>query len=300
MSDEMNELPLISCVVPTFNRAAKLVGAIESIISQTYCNIEILVVDDQSGDDTKEKVAALAEKDYRINYLYNPVKGANNARNFGIQNAKGEYIAFLDDDDRWVNTKLEKQLEVMQHLDSKYGVVYCTYARKAKDGKIKKRHPGKFSVPKNGDILEHMLKRNSIGTPTLFVKSEVFAKCGMFNPKYKSFQDWELLTRIACNYYFYYLNEVLVDVYESNDSITRDKSGRVITKYMHLKQFIQLYKNKPRLLSTRYSSLGFTLVKLRRLLFAKKFLIRSLKYNKLNFEALILLLYISCKNLNKK
>lgn len=288
----MTDKPLISCVIPTHNRAAKLVHAVESILAQTYTNIEILVVDDQSVDQTRETVEMMTQKDERIKYLYNPVKGANNARNFGIQNARGEYIAFLDDDDLWLKNKLKKQLEIMQLLDEKYGVVYCTYARRDKSGKLLRQHPGRFSSPQNGDILNHMLKRNSIGTPTLFIKAEVFKKCGMFNPKYKSFQDWELLTRIAREYYFYHLNEILVNVYQSKDSITRDKKGRVITRYMHLKQFMDLYQSRPRLLAYRYSSLGFTLYKLKRYGFARKFLLRSLKYNPLNFQSLILLLLL--------
>lgn len=289
-------MPLISCVVPTHNRVVKLIRAIESILAQTYTNFEILIVNDQSVDNTEETVKLMAEHDPRIKYLYNLKKGANNARNFGIQNSKGQYIAFLDDDDIWLSTKLEKQLKIMQSLDSKYGVVYCTYARIDSEGKIIKRHPGRFSAPKNGDILNHLLKRNSIGTPTLLVKKEVFEKCGMFDPKYRSFQDWEFLTRVACDYYFFYVKEILVNVYESNDSITRDKKGRVNTRYMHLMQFMYLYETRPRLLSIRYSSLGFTLLKLKRPVIAKKFLRRSLKYNPLNLEALFLLLYVSLKN----
>ncbi len=291
----MTDKPLISCVVPTHNRAAKLIKAIESVLAQTYQNFEILVVDDQSADKTKEVVELMTERDPRIIYLYNPNKGANNARNFGIQHAKGQYIAMLDDDDLWMKTKLRKQLDVMRLLDSKYGVVYCTFARKKASGKIRRRHPSRFSFIKNGDILNRLLKRNFITTSTLFIKAEVFEKCGMFNPRYKSFQDWELLTRIARDYHFYYLDEILVNVYESNDSITLDKKGRVITKYMHLKQFMDLYKNKPRLLSGRYSSLGFTLYKLKRYGFARKFLLRSLKLNFFNFQALILLLSLSFK-----
>lgn len=288
----MTEKPLISCVLPTCNRAAKLTNAVESVLSQTYSNLEILIVDDQSVDNTREIVAALKEKDSRISYLFNPVKGANNARNFGIENARGQYIAFLDDDDIWMESKLKKQVEIMLSLDSKYGVVYCTFARKKVNGSVLRQHPSRFSRIENGDILERLLKRNFITTSTLLVKTEAFEKCGKFNPQYKSFQDWELLTRIACDYYFYYVDEVLVNVYESNDSITLNKKGRVITKYMHLKQFMHLYETRHRLLSHRYSDLGFTLVKLKRPGFARKFLQRSLKYNPLNIEALLLLLML--------
>ena len=295
--NKMNDNPLISCVIPTHNRASKVITAIESVLTQTYHNIEILVIDDQSVDNTKEVVELISQKDKRVKYLLNPIKGANNARNFGIVNANGQYIALLDDDDMWLDSKLEKQLNAFQGLGSKYGIVYCTFARKSTKGKVVRNHPSRFSRIKNGDILNRILKRNFITTSTLFIKAEVFQKSGMFDPKYKSFQDWELLTRIACDYHFYYLKETLVNVYESNDSITLDKRGRVLTKIMHLKQFMSLYEIRPRLLSFRYCDLGFTLLKLKRDGFARLFLLRSLKHNMLNFEALLYLLVLKFRSL---
>ncbi len=293
----MKDTPLISCVIPTYNRSQKVVQAIESVLGQSYSNLEVLVVDDQSKDDTKQVVEKLAQGNPRIKYFYNPSKGANNARNHGIKNAQGEFIAMLDDDDQWDKLKLEKQLQAFNKLDSNYGVVYCTFARKKNNGKILRTHPSRFSSSKNGNILKRLLKRNFITTSTILVKTEVFKKSGLFNPRYKSFQDWELLTRIARDYYFYHIPEVLVNVYESGDSITLDKHGRVITKYMHLKQFLDLYEGQPKLLSKRYSSLGFTLFKLKRNGFARLFLKRSLKYNPLNLEALFLLLILSLKRI---
>lgn len=291
----MIDSPLISCIIPTHNRAGKLTTAAESVLTQTYSNIELLIVDDQSKDNTKEVVELMMQKDNRIKYLLNPTKGANNARNFGITNAKGQYIAFLDDDDKWTNTKLEKQLNAFKGLGDEYGVVYCPFVRKSTKGKIGRRHPSRFSGVKNGDILDRLLKRNFITTSTLFVKAEVFKKSGMFSPKYKSFQDWELLTRIACDYHFYFLDEVLVNLYESNDSITLNKKGRVLTKIMHLKQFMHLYKQRPRTLSFRFCDLGFTLLKLKRYGHARFFLRKSLQYNRLNMEALFYLLVLLFK-----
>lgn len=293
----MSDTPLISCVIPTHNRASKVINAIESALSQSYQNIEVLVVDDQSKDHTKEVVESVCQKDNRVKYLLNPNKGANNARNFGITNARGEYIAMLDDDDIWDQTKLEKQIDVFKRLGKEYGVVYCTMERKSFKGKSIRRHPSNLSRVKNGNILNRLLKRNFITTSSLLVKAEAFKKSGMFNPVYKSFQDWELLTRIAIDYHFFYINEVLVYVYESNDSITLDKSGRVITKIMHLKQFMHLYRERSRLLSFRLCDLGFTLLKLKRYGFAKKLLGKSLKYNPLNVEALLYLALIKIKGL---
>lgn len=293
----MNNEPLVSCIIPTYNRGEKVGRAIKSILSQTYTNLELLVVDDQSVDNTKEIVKDLAKTDFRIKYLLNPKKGANNARNFGIINARGQYISFLDDDDIWLSSKLEKQLNVFQKLGEKYGLVFCPFVIKKSNGKTSEGRPSRFSIIRNGDMLNRLLKRNFITTSTIFVKSEVFQKCGMFAPRYKSYQDWELLTRIARQYFFYYLKEPLVIAFESDDSITRDKKGRVLTSLMHLKQNMELYEKNHSLLSFRYCAIGFTLLKLKRYKAAKRFIYRSLKYNKLNFEAIFYLFFLMVRSI---
>lgn len=289
----MNSEPLVSCVIPTFNRSAKIGNAVKSILQQTYVNFEVLVVDDQSVDDTKQVVEKFAESDSRIKYLFNPQKGANNARNYGISNSRGQYVAFLDDDDIWLETKLEKQVNIFNSLGEEFGVVYCPFERIKPNGKVSKRHPSKYSVIKNGNILNRLLKRNFIGTPAIIVKREVFQKSGMFNPTLKSYQDWELLIRIARDFHFHYINEVLVNVYESEDSITLDKKGRVMTSFRILKQNMDLYEKNKHLLSQRYCTLGFTLLKLKYNRAAKLFLFRSLKHNPLNIEALLFLLVVN-------
>ncbi len=288
----MKTLPLVSCIIPTFNRANKVTNAIKSIQNQSYKNIEIIVVDDQSSDNTHKVVKDLMQNDNRIQYHLNPLKGANNARNYGIEQAKGSYIAFLDDDDVWVKDKTEKQVQFFNQLDENYGVVYCAFVRKTLTGKSKKRHPNKFSRIKNGNILPRMLKRNFIGTPTILVKSSVFEEVGTFNPKFSSFQDWELLTKIAAKYHFYYINEPLVISYESSDSITRNKHGRVITSIMHLKQFDDLYRKNPSILAKRYRNMAVKLLKYKRYHFAKILIGLSLQVNPYSISSYFIYLII--------
>jgi glycosyltransferase involved in cell wall biosynthesis len=287
--------PLISCIIPTFNRSASLVLAIKSALSQTYRNIELLVVDDQSADNTSEEVAKIAQTDSRVKYFYNPVKGGNNARNLGIKNATGRYIAFLDDDDTWLPGKLEKQIKPFFYCGPELGVVYCRFKRKSYHGKVSKGHPSKFTNCWYGYILKKLLKRNFITTSTILARADVFESCGGFNPSYKSFQDWELLTRIATMYKFFYIKKVLVEQNESGDSITRDKKGRALTKIKHLKQFKEHYEKNPRILSQRYSSLGVTFFKLKRYGFAKKFFMMSLKYNPFKPGVFLLLLNLEIR-----
>ncbi len=97
------ENPLISVIIPTYNRANFLGEAIESVLSQTYKNLEVIIIDDGSTDDTRQLIEKYTDK--RIIYLYQEHGGTSAARNKGIQEAKGEYIAFLDSDDIWLSPK---------------------------------------------------------------------------------------------------------------------------------------------------------------------------------------------------
>lgn len=116
--------PLVSVIIPTYNRAHLIATTIESVRQQTYSNLEILIVDDASKDNTAEVVKAIA--DSRIRYICNKTnQKASITRNNGVQAATGDYIAFLDSDDVWFPTKIERQLEAIQnHPDPEHVVCY--------------------------------------------------------------------------------------------------------------------------------------------------------------------------------
>ena len=123
----MSTRPLLSVVLPTHNRARRLPAAVRSATAQTFRTIEVIIVDDGSADETPEIVERLAAEDRRIRYhrIAEP-SGAANARNQGIAEANGEFIAFLDDDDTWYPTKVERQIEYLsEHPD--VGAVSCHY-----------------------------------------------------------------------------------------------------------------------------------------------------------------------------
>ncbi len=122
MSNEITGL--VSVIVPTFNRAALCKRAVESVLSQTYRNLEVIVVDDGSVDDTRAKLAGLDE---RVKYLWQSNAGVSSARNRGIESAQGEFLAFLDSDDSWLPWKLESQLAVLLAYP-KAGMVFTDMA----------------------------------------------------------------------------------------------------------------------------------------------------------------------------
>lgn len=178
----------ISVVVPTHNRRDLLQRAVESAQAQTYADIEIIVVSDGSTDGTKEAVEVVAADDSRIRFIeLSPARGGNAARNAGIEAATGDYVAFLDDDDKWLPEKLEKQMKVMQ-ADPTLGLVYTgvrilyvnegvAYNSKARDA---------------GDMRQKILLENYIGTTsTVLVKKDLLREAGMFDVELKALQDYD-------------------------------------------------------------------------------------------------------------
>src|SRR5215218_7122776 len=117
----MQSRPLVSVVIPAFNASKTLGETLKSVQQQTYDNLEILVVDDGSHDDTSTIVAAVGKLDPRIHLLRQPNKGVASARNLGISKATGGFIAPIDADDLWHPTKLEKQMRMMLEAGSDLG-----------------------------------------------------------------------------------------------------------------------------------------------------------------------------------
>jgi len=107
----LKQPPPVSVIIPTYNRASWLRGAIDSVLDQTFADFELIVVDDGSTDNTKEIVADYGDK---IRYFYQPNKGPSAARNTGIGQAKADLICFLDSDDRWIKNKLQTQVEFIR------------------------------------------------------------------------------------------------------------------------------------------------------------------------------------------
>ncbi|HII60985.1 glycosyltransferase family 2 protein [Pyrococcus horikoshii] len=132
------EKGLVSVVLPTYNRAKVLPRAIESVLNQTYTNIELIIVDDGSRDNTKEIIREFQSQDERIVYLRNKRNlGANAARNIGIMHSTGEFIAFMDSDDMWLPWKLERQIKIMYSSLNSYPIVYSGFIRIYKTDKNK-------------------------------------------------------------------------------------------------------------------------------------------------------------------
>lgn len=188
----MVDNPLVSIIVPTFN-SLYLDKAVQSVINQTYKNIEILVIDDGSDDyRVVKKFGRNLIKYFRVSHTGNPA----GPRNLGVAHAKGELMAFLDSDDFWLPEKLEEQIKLIK---KGYDLVHCDGSVINESGRVIKEsfHQG-MNVPL-GMVFSKLFYNNFIATSSVLVKKDCLDKVGNFNTS-KDFQigeDYDLWLRIA-------------------------------------------------------------------------------------------------------
>jgi len=211
--------PTVSVIIPTYNRAHLVGRAIQSVLNQTYQDFELIVVDDGSTDNTEEVVKGF--NDARIRYIrHDENKGLPAARNTGIEAARGEYIAFLDSDDEWLERKLEKQIALFEQLDSQVGVVYCRwYVMDDDTGFVRRGN----RPAHRGNVWHHVLKGWGIQPSSAVIRRECFDHCGAFDESLPFWGDSDLWFRIAQQYHFDLVDEFLYIIhYHSQGQLSRD------------------------------------------------------------------------------
>jgi len=199
--------PFFSVVVPTRNRNSFLADALRSVLSQTFRDFEVLVVDDGSAEDPEKVVRGFA--DPRVRYLRNARSpGACGARNTGILTARGEWVAFLDDDDWWLPQKLERTYHAIQDSPPEVGLIYTAYESY---GDTTGRIWAQYRPGKEGQVLWDILYTNFIGCfSSVAVRKELLLQVGGLDEAYPAYQDTDLYVRIAQRAMVTYVDEVLV------------------------------------------------------------------------------------------
>jgi len=218
---------LVSVIIPAYNAGKYISEAMESVLTQTYPSYEIIVVDDGSIDRTKETIDGLRVKGevckIDIKYIYQENKGPAAARNKGIKEAKGDYIAFLDSDDLWLPEKLERQMALLRQ--SNYAMVYSDMSHEVDGEEIYRSYlkEKKYKFYGNGDVYKQLLRENFIFTPTVIVKKAVIKSVGYFDERYKICEDYKMWLKIAKDYKIGFLDEPLVIRRRNKSNITQDK-----------------------------------------------------------------------------
>ncbi|MCD8235240.1 MAG: glycosyltransferase [Prevotellaceae bacterium] len=267
--------------------------AIESVAVQTYPNIELILVNDYPEDSLLVSDLGKLAKKYNerlhVNYIvHEHNKGACAARNTGITNSTGEYIAFLDDDDEWYPTKIEKMVEVLSKND-KTGLVYSSYVIRSKSGDTEIRPP-----VFQDDWFIQLLGQNFIGSTSFpALKRECIISAGMFDVKMKSMQDWDMWLRVAKIADIAFIDEPLTLYNVEEESISTNVSNKISGHKRMLDKYSDDYESHKKQRSIRYDVMAHDLYKygekemgkecLKKGIIAYPFLLRHLKELKYMF-----------------
>lgn len=193
----------VDVIIPTYKRSVYLKRAIESVLCQSYKNVKIIVVDDNNeGDEFREetkKTMQLYKGNSRVVYLKHKTnKNGAAARNTGIRFSDAKFVAFLDDDDFFLPKKIERQMDALENLDSKWGGSFCFHARRYKNYAYTIYSA---EIKKTGNYCYEFLSGiTSFPSSTILIKREVFDDIGFFDETFKRHQDWEFLVRFFRNY----------------------------------------------------------------------------------------------------
>ena len=207
--------PLVSFVIPTHNRANVLKECLESVVNQTYQNIEVVVVNDHSADNTVTILQDYESKYNFFKYFNCEERGASSARNLGIKMAKGEYIAFMDDDDLCELFRVEKQIEPIIKNNFKYNFVISSFTVVSPTGGIVKAY-------------DYLRKTDSVGyTVRWFIKRSFLLESGLFDTQQPNLEEVELFFRLKGNAQIFFSTVPVVKVRESQVSLTKDNEKMI-------------------------------------------------------------------------
>lgn len=202
----MNKNQLVSIIIPTYNAEDYIKEAVDSTLRQIYKNIEVIVVDDGSTDNTRNVLEPYIVAG-KIRYIYQNNKGLAGARNTGIKNSKGVYIALLDADDLFLPEKIAEQVKVLE-TNRDFGVCYSDILHFT-DSEPRRFYHHRYRYP-SGDIFEELLHRQFINPLAVIARREIFEKYGYFDENLRRSEDWDLWLKLArAEVKFYYLDKPL-------------------------------------------------------------------------------------------
>lgn len=229
--------PRVSVVIPTYNRAAKTVRAVNSVLAQSYRSIEIIVVDDGSTDNTSLALQSVFGD--KIRYFRKTNGGVSSARNFGIAQTKGEYVAFLDSDDLWLPNKIEMQVKYLDAHES-YGMVLTGYEHFENENSAPKIINRRSQIPRDGNILENILLNPSLVPSTVMVRKSALDKIGVFDESLPTAEDLEFHFRMASQFPIGLIDMPLIQFIQGPEGLSA--KVRTYSDYIYVvERFLQQY-----------------------------------------------------------
>jgi len=230
---------MVSVIIPVYNGERTIKKAIESVFFQNYKDWEIIIVDDGSTDKTSQIIKEL--KSEKIRYFYQKNQGRSKARNKGILLAKGEYIAFLDSDDVWLEEHLQKEIKVLESHPN-VSLVYSEVEIIGEDGNIFPMGPNWKPKRYSGLPLNQLIEENFIPFSSSLVRKKCFEEIGLFDSDMEPSEDWDIWLRIVKNgHKVYYINEVLTQYRWKEANLSKEYQKRMVEG--GLKVLLKFYKN---------------------------------------------------------
>ena len=234
VSHSTNE-PAVSVVLPTYNRAPLLGRSVRSVLSQTFADFELVVVEDGSTDGTHAVLKSFGDPRVRVVALARN-KGAGAARNVGIGLARGKFLAFQDSDDEWAASKLAKQMSVFERGPSSPGVVYSDMELIRADGTAEYFAAPDLLPDRLIDPAERFYQVHHIGIQSAVVRRECLEAAGRFDESLPAFEDMELFIRLSRRCDFRRLREPLVK-YHDTQGVSHDPRARWVGRRLLLKLY---------------------------------------------------------------
>jgi glycosyltransferase involved in cell wall biosynthesis len=236
---------LVSIIIPTYNHSHMLPLAIKSALNQTYKNIELIIVDDGSTDNTEETVKGFI--DPRIQYIRHAEnKGLPASRNTGIKASNGEFVAFLDSDDEFLPEKIDENVRIMSENDGTIGLVCSNCSTVNKQGGFKA-----MADKREADTLWH-----TPSPSTWLVRKEVFGHIGLFDVDFLTGQDREFLFRFHFKFRLKYINKPLVIRHKLEGKLSSQTERNIVTRKIFLRKHEARLKSTKKFLAYQLYRLG--------------------------------------------
>jgi glycosyltransferase involved in cell wall biosynthesis len=305
----MEQKPLVSVIIPCLNREALIGKAIESALRQTHDNLEIIVINDGSTDGTEEAVRRYTHNSKVRYFKHEMNKGIPAARNTGIRNSRGDYVAFLDSDDTWLPNKVEIQLRAFaQDPRGEVGMVWTDayYVDEAEGGKIRTSNlilPDDFALLTNDKVLKLLFMRNFVLGGTSMVRQCCFERVGLLDEELRGgADDYDLWLRLAPCYRFAYVPIPLTTIrlHGGNHSSVQGNNGDAL---VIVKKAVERNPELAPLKGIRIAELRFLQGKYYfehgRKLEAREHLTQTIGHDPMSIKALAAWMFIYCPTLGR-
>lgn len=236
---DSESVPTVSVVIATYNMGKYVCEAVDSVLAQPMQDLEVIVVDDGSKDDTLEVLKRYAGNS-RVRVIATPNQGQPKAKNTGVHASRGRFIAFCDADDYWLPNKLALQLPRFE-MDAKVGVVYSPITRLHSDGTFHEEYGREFF---RGDVLARMFVRNIVPFGTAVIRRECIDQVGAFDENFPMGIDWELWLRIAPHWHFDYVEESTYIYRIWDGQMSKNWRGRYDNAMKIMDKFLSLHPDR--------------------------------------------------------